>query len=509
MTGQRMYTFLLGNKLRAFCTIFVAAICMAILNSPYTHYPIYDMEVFRHVGMNIYKGYVPYKDVFDHKPPLVYFLAAAVYPLGIWGNWFLGVFCAALAAYCLWLLSVFYKFKYTWVLPLVLLGLLFWQKEFIGRYFDTRYFTTIFLCMLLYMVLVKTNKWFVVKGMLVAFIFLTQLNEILIALLFIALNVRLLYHESLQEVFKLIVLTLVGFVIIIALLFMYFAYHNALPDLYFSVIKFNTTYFVKSVPFAIYIAGMQQLFAKSFIPKFFALLTLVFAGSFFLKNHKFTIDKIRWVTILVVIASVFNIGLTGYYWLYYTYHLIIPCILMLLCIINRIETLSKYVTLSVFGIIILSVIARRAMITDAFETFKKYGLAMAYNERYKNFEQEVEVLANKPNGLLVLNDVPALSLANNNGIRVNTKWILSYFWDESINKHIQFDTSGNIFNNELLLPLRVHKPTYIIYIKGTELSDDRLRPDVRKQWQQFLDSNYIYHKAAYWDTGIVMYKLRN
>ncbi len=510
MIGQRLYAILFANKLNAFFTIFIVTICIAIFNSPYTHYPHYDVEVYRHIGMNIYKGYVPYKDAFDHKPPLVYFIAAMLYPLGIWGNWFFGVLCATVAAYCLWLLAIFYKLKHSWVLPLSLLFLLFWQKELVGRYADTRFFTTIFLCILLYLVLVKTEKGFIVKGILTALVFLTQQNEILIAALLLTLNFKLLFNISLQTALKAFGNMSIGFFCLLILPLLYFGFNDALHDLYYGVFKFNTTYFLKPIKLSLHLYRIKQLYINSFIPKFFIALTLSFIGSYCFDKRKTVSADFFIFTLLIIATSIYNITLSGYYWMYYTFHLIVPCILMLIAIVTWVEALhvSAYFKVSLLGVMVLSIMARRAIIRDAFVAFRKYGLASSYHERYKYFQQDLDTLTNKPNSLFVFNDASTLSLANNNGIKTNTKWILNYFWDEGINKLIKFDTTGMVFNHEVLLPLRTHKPSFLIYIKDFEGSPDRLRPDIKKQWQQFIDSNYIYHKTADWDTGIVMYKLK-
>jgi hypothetical protein len=508
--GQRLYAVFFANKLSAFCTIFIVTMCIALFNSPYTHFPHYDVEVFRHIGMNIYKGYVPYKDAFDHKPPLVYFIAAMLYPLGIWGNWFFGVLCATAAAYCLWLLSTFYKFKYTWVLPLSLLFLLFWQKELVGRYADTRYFTTVFLCILLYLVLVKTEKWFLCKGIIAALVFLTQQNEILIAALLLTLNFKLLFNTSLQKALKAFGSISIGFFSLLVVPILYFWANHALADLYYGVFKFNTTYFLKPIKLSLHLFRAKQLWLHSFIPKFFVALMLSFLGSYFFDKRKLLSADLFIFTLLIIATSIYNITLSGYYWKYYTFHLIVPCILMLIAMVIWVEALqvSIYFKTSLLGIMVLSIMARRSIIKDAFTTFRTYGLASSYHERYKYFQQDLDTIVNKSNSLFILGDASTLSLANNNGIRTNTKWILNYFWDDGTSQLIKFDTDGTIFNNELLLPLRTHKPSFLVFIREFEGSGFTLRPDIKRSWQQFVDSNYIYHKTADWDTAIVMYKLK-
>jgi hypothetical protein len=60
-----------------------------------------DSEVFRYIGMVIAKGGMPYRDVFDHKPPLIYLMAALTHFSGRTALWYLetGMLCLALLAF--------------------------------------------------------------------------------------------------------------------------------------------------------------------------------------------------------------------------------------------------------------------------------------------------------------------------------------------------------------------------------------------------------------------------
>jgi hypothetical protein len=54
--------------------------------------PSRDSGVFLYVGWRLLMGDVPYRDVWDHKPPLIYFVDAlglAITPNSLWGVWFL------------------------------------------------------------------------------------------------------------------------------------------------------------------------------------------------------------------------------------------------------------------------------------------------------------------------------------------------------------------------------------------------------------------------------------
>ena len=68
--------------------IILGCVFLNFLNSPLSEIFIDDKEIFKNAGFVIFRGRVLTRDVFDHKPPLIYFLNA----LGCdnsWITWFL------------------------------------------------------------------------------------------------------------------------------------------------------------------------------------------------------------------------------------------------------------------------------------------------------------------------------------------------------------------------------------------------------------------------------------
>jgi hypothetical protein len=503
---------LFSKKVNVFCTFFLATLLVALFNSPYTNVPHFDTEVYRHIGMNITKGYMPYKDVFDHKPPLVHLIAAMLHPLGIWGNWFFGVVCAAFAAYVWWLLSIHYQLRYTWVLPLLFIFLLFWPKEFMWRYTDTRFFTTVFLTMLLYLVLTKTEERFFFKGILTAFIFLTQQNEVLIAAIIILLNTVWLFKKSIHSSIIFLGVVFAGFLTMLVVVLSFFYYNNALNDLIFCVFTFNIKHHLKSIPFASHMVGIKYLLIDSFVAKFCLLLSVVFLG-WVIAYKKDTHNKyLATFALLVLTVSVYNISLSARYSTYYTIHVLFPCMLMLLLLVKWIgnTTMPNLYKVSILSMVFIFVAGRRATIMDAYKAYVKckWNTTM-YHSFYKDFKVDLDLIAGKRNGLFVLNNAPALSLATQQGITCNTRWMLNYFWNAGAYDDTRFDSSRLFFNNELLTPLRKQHPDFLIFYKEHERNPHKLRNDIKAIWTGFIDSNYVYYKTCTSDTEIVMYRLKD
>src|SRR5262249_12585228 len=76
--------------------------------------------IYRYIGRVIERGGTPYRDVFDHKPPLIYFLNyAAILLGGDWGQWLIDATLALLATLLFYRLCRRYKLPFPWLLPLL------------------------------------------------------------------------------------------------------------------------------------------------------------------------------------------------------------------------------------------------------------------------------------------------------------------------------------------------------------------------------------------------------
>jgi hypothetical protein len=103
---------------------------IAIPSSPLFAGAGYDREIFKYVGMVINNGGNPYRDVFDHKPPLIYLIAALSNIFGVWGFWLFERVITGITAigFLIWLKNS--KFKASALLSFIVApchSLLFYQ----------------------------------------------------------------------------------------------------------------------------------------------------------------------------------------------------------------------------------------------------------------------------------------------------------------------------------------------------------------------------------------------
>jgi hypothetical protein len=212
--------------------------------------PSRDSGVFLYVGWRLLKGDVPYRDVWDHKPPLIYFVDAlgiALSPDSLWGVWFLqfififftlffvyklldqefGIFAALAGTIILTsgLLTILEKGNVTEEYALIFQALCFWL--FVNAW--TRDFP------------LRSSFWIGILGCL-AFNFKQTTIGIWITYVLFLLAIRLVQRKSpLKELLGLFA----GWLIPSVFLVMYLASQNALLDFWEQAFLYNFLYIGK------------------------------------------------------------------------------------------------------------------------------------------------------------------------------------------------------------------------------------------------------------------------
>ena len=192
--------------------------------------------------MLICNGGVPYADVFDHKPPIIYFFYALGHLISYkWGVYIL--FLLINYSTCILLFKISSSNKFTWAYSLCLFMntlILFYSHEI--AYIDI--FTTRYLVMYLIIIFtvisqkIKNDKYlYYVVGVFLTTIFFVQTNEILPAIVFICFI--LFYKNIYVTVLKNLSWLIMGIATITIPIILYFIYNNALSEFIYQAFKFN------------------------------------------------------------------------------------------------------------------------------------------------------------------------------------------------------------------------------------------------------------------------------
>ena len=202
--------------------------------------PFDDAEFFQYTGMAILKGQVPYRDFFDHKPPLIFFINSAglLFGHGSWGLWLISTLVALLVTFLLFRLAQRYKLHCPWLLPL-LFNLMIRDFLVAGVINLTREYSTFFVMLFFCVFMSRHRLRFFLLGFLTALTFFIQQEQVfqLVPFLLYALFVRERLHVSARFAWL-----IAGFLSVFLLLLLYFAAHGSLryfwEDAYVSNVKY-------------------------------------------------------------------------------------------------------------------------------------------------------------------------------------------------------------------------------------------------------------------------------
>lgn len=262
----------------------------ALLFLPYVSTPLFpslngDYTLFTVIGRGWLSGLIPYADLFDHKGPVVFFVQALAWSLGI-GKWGIWIFEVAAAVICFELIyrcgrllrislgynivalsiSILAYFSYIdsgniveeWSLPFQLIALIIAIKYFTGSYKNLRW----------------AAFW---VGTCFGIVAMTRINNnAVICGIVLGLLVRFIRLREWKNLWQSAVFFVVGCFAACAPFFVYFLAKGAFSDMIYATFIYNFKY-----KQAWYIAPIMETFER-LIP----CLVLPFTAYFFdRKNH--------------------------------------------------------------------------------------------------------------------------------------------------------------------------------------------------------------------------------
>ncbi|HEY4206171.1 MAG TPA: hypothetical protein VGM31_05125, partial [Puia sp.] len=233
----------------------------------------------------ILRGLTPYRDFFDHKPPLIYFLNAAGLLLGHWGLWIIDTLLVLWASLMLFKLGRQRRLSFPWLLPLFFN--LFLRDHLLCQGIGmTREYTAILLLMAFCVTMGEYRRRFLILGLISGLTFFMQQDQVLPLLPFVIVA---LFNERPSPFIRHLLWLAAGIVAITIPLLVYFAARHALADAWNDAFLFNFTW---------YTTGRQTLTEHfkaiknglDVVNAGMAVLTALILGigALFLKNRKKT-----------------------------------------------------------------------------------------------------------------------------------------------------------------------------------------------------------------------------
>ena len=243
------------NKSLSFQTIILAAL-FAVLAfivlkqaNPGTELPNRDYGFYAYIGKQIVKGQLPYLDVWESKPPAIFYLNAFALRLGRglrWGIWlveFIFLFTAISSSYHL--------LKKLWGVAPAIFGIFIWLwgMDFTlqGGNYTEEYpllFHFLALTLLLYLIQNPKQRLFnLTLGLLFSISFLFRPNNAIVeAVVILVFGITLLWKRDFQSFITAVLWVTLGIILPLAVTSAYFAYHGIFQAMLEASILYNLTY---------------------------------------------------------------------------------------------------------------------------------------------------------------------------------------------------------------------------------------------------------------------------
>ena len=219
-----------------------ASLLLSILYCPPFDIFFDDKEIFKYGGFLIKKGNVLYKDFFDHKPPLIFFINYLGVLLGDWGLWIIDTVLVLFASLQFLKLNKSHSIQYPWALP-VLFNLILRNHFMSFGIGMTREYTTIFLLIGFCVCLSQSKyKWYLL-GVIAAIIFFFQQEQVIVFIPFILYSLYQGGHKGFQLTKSMLSLG-GGFIAVLLPILCYFYFNGALKDFWYCAFVFNNTWYI-------------------------------------------------------------------------------------------------------------------------------------------------------------------------------------------------------------------------------------------------------------------------
>ncbi len=238
--------------------VLISLLMFSPLNTPVLQR---DEGVFVYIGKGILRGEIPYRDMWDHKGPLIYYINALglwISQSSLWGIWLVEALMLACSLVLLYLLL-----RRTLGLSPALFGILAWLAGFmlvLGGNIVEEY-AILPAVLSVYLVMFRPRFAAAYAGALAGVLFMLRPNEIAAPVLALAfLLVDPARARDWQPVWRSLLQFMFAFALVPALFVAYFARNGALGDFFNGVFLFNLYYVSDgSSPLPALLAGLGYL----------------------------------------------------------------------------------------------------------------------------------------------------------------------------------------------------------------------------------------------------------
>ncbi|GGB14997.1 hypothetical protein [Puia dinghuensis] len=302
---------------RTILLLSAASLLLSLLYCPPVDLFYDDTEIFRYFGRLIVAGGVPYRDVFDHKPPLIFFFCTA----GPWGLWLLNTALVLTATLLFLRLCRRCSLPWPWLPPLFFNLLIRNYMICIGITM-TRAYTAIFL-LLFFCLMLDDNRryrhyWL---GLLAAATFFMQQDGLIVLLPLLLYAFLPAPNRAPTTLIRTAWFpALAGAATITLPLLGYFAAHHALTQLWQDAFVFNFRWYMSKPTPGEHFRVVKQALQDTDLQMPFILATVLGACALLYKHKKKRLLVAALATLILSFAAEGLSGMLEYghaFWYYF------------------------------------------------------------------------------------------------------------------------------------------------------------------------------------------------
>jgi len=411
-----LHWLIINQKVLIPIAFFAVCLIVFIPNAPNIKFLDRDGSLFLFFGRSILEGKVPYRDLWDHKGPVLYFINA--FALFISSNSIWGIWAVEIVHLLTCTIVLFNILKINFSQKTAFLGSLFFLSAF-SAFIQGGNFTEEFSLLPILLsayLLCKSNHGItrtiaLIIGALFGFVFFLRPNNIgfyLSLILVLTLSIFKRNHpiSTLVYLFS-------GLVAITGLVFLYFDINQAIPDFIDQLFMRNFFY---SVAYSTMPERIQGLF-KSFLNYPVWLIIPVIGLILSIAQNQANNTLLKKVLIINLPLELLLLSVSGRFFPHY-YLCILPALTYFFCdligkVVEYIEKLSPICLLSIFPILSIVLTIPLWLNLDAIRPFMRE--VVKYGNRIKSNEliEYVQASTSKMDTILVWGYDPMVYLYSN------------------------------------------------------------------------------------------------
>jgi len=446
-----------------------------------------DKEVYRYVGRVMLEGGVPYRDVFDHKPPLIFFLNYAALALGgDWAQWTMDTLLVLAASGLFFQLGRKYNLACPWLLP-VLFNLMVRDYAISLGMGMTREYTTVLFLVFFCVLMGKHRYRYYFLGSLSGLIFFMQQDQVLA--LAPLLIYSLLPKEDAAPVVRRILMTAAGFLSVALPVVLYFAWHGALKDFFEDAFLFNLGWYTTTLKesFGDHLRKMKLVLDEGWYEvTFMVAATLGVCSLFFRNRNKRLVLACLGAVVLSVIPEFLggrevlsNANMMTFTHYYLSLSASLCILLFVVFAFTEEPALQGWKAQAIYGALVLTSLSYTALRYGTHLPLLKEDAdasmpGLNYLREYKPKDRQ----------LFVFGNTNLVYAYNTLGIIGPSKWVYQHFYFLYDN----WDRDHGILRS-IMGDLLRYRTTYILDYSTSP--NNRFRdPEVLALWQAFLAEHY-------------------